>query len=290
VVSALQTLDHVVVAVADLERAIADYSAMFGRGPDWRGNHPGQGTENALFPLANGYLELLAPSGDGMLGDSLRQRLGERGEGLAALAFGTPDVNRFAAGLRERGFRAGEPQAGSGRERDGGRERHWSTVAIPAAATRGVAVFAIEHRSPPLTAVAPPVADDAIAAFDHVVVMTGDVEDSIRVYGDVLGIRLALDREFPQRGLRLLFFRIGGVTVEVGGRIGAAADHDRPDELWGLAYRVGDVDAGRARLSAAGVRVSDVRPGQKRGTRVCTVGEETHGVATLLIEPEAADG
>src|SRR6185295_6400783 len=31
---------------------------------------------------------------------------------------------------------------------------------------------------------------------------------------DRFGVRLALDREFPERGLRLLFFRSGGITLE----------------------------------------------------------------------------
>jgi hypothetical protein len=46
------------------------------------------------------------------------------------------------------------------------------------------------------------------------------------------------------------------------------------------------VAAARARLAAAGFEVSQVRRGQKRGTQVCTVRRETHGVSTLLIGPE----
>ncbi|HKE10536.1 MAG TPA: hypothetical protein VKE73_03105, partial [Myxococcota bacterium] len=52
------------------------------------------------------------------------------------------------------------------------------------------------------------------------------------------------------------------------------------------AWRTEDVAAARARLAAAGFEVSEVRRGQKRGTRVCTVRRETHGVSTLLIGPD----
>ena len=40
------------------------------------------------------------------------------------------------------------------------------------------------------------------------------------------------------------------------------------DNLWGLSWRVADIDATRARLLAAGVDVSEVRAGRKPGTRV----------------------
>ena len=49
----------------------------------------------------------------------------------------------------------------------------------------------------------------AIQALDHVVVFSADVEATRAFYGDLLGIRLALDRTFEKRGVRLLFFRMG---------------------------------------------------------------------------------
>ena len=55
----------------------------------------------------------------------------------------------------------------------------------------------------------------AIAGIDHVVVRTEAPEAAIRFYGDSLGLRLALDKTFEQWGARLLFFRVGGVTVEI---------------------------------------------------------------------------
>ena len=54
-------LDHVVIAVADLETATSDYVALLGRAPSWRGSHPQYGTRNTLFRIDNTYLELLAP-------------------------------------------------------------------------------------------------------------------------------------------------------------------------------------------------------------------------------------
>jgi hypothetical protein len=65
---------------------------------------------------------------------------------------------------------------------------------------------------------------------------------------------------------------------------GADQAHDR---LWGLSWRVADIDATRARLLAAGIDVSEVRTGRKPGTRVVTVRGGTCGVQTLLLERTA---
>jgi catechol 2,3-dioxygenase-like lactoylglutathione lyase family enzyme len=118
-----------------------------------------------------------------------------------------------------------------------------------------------------------------------VVVQTVDADATIGLYRDRLGLRLALDRTFPERGVRLVFFRLAGVTIEIAARAGAAPDADVPDRLWGLAWQVGDADAARARLVKLGLDVTEVRSGNKPGTRVCTVRGEPLGVPTLLISP-----
>lgn len=127
----------------------------------------------------------------------------------------------------------------------------------------------------------------AAIAIDHVVVNTSDVERAILLWRDRSGLRLALDREFPQRGLRLVFFRSGGITLEIAGVLGATPESGAPDRFWGVAYRVPDLPACRERLLTSGVSVSEIRAGHKRGTIVATVRSHTAGVPTLLIASDS---
>lgn len=284
----LQTLDHVIVGVRDLDAATATYTALLGREPSWRGAHPGMGTVNALFRVANTYLELLAPVEDGATAAMLHARLEADGEGVIGMAFGTDDADEAVRAFRARGLSPTDPIPGTGRDQRTGAERAWRNVILPATDSRGPLVFAIEHLSKPdaLPLVAPSGASDAaVSALDHIVVRTADVEATRAFYGDKLGLRLALDRTFQNRGVRLLFFRVGGVTVEIASSLGAAPDPTVPDRLWGLAWQVPDADAARARLAEAGIAVSAVRDGHKAGTRVFSVDGQTHGVPTLVIEP-----
>jgi hypothetical protein len=99
---------------------------------------------------------------------------------------------------------------------------------------------------------------------------------------------MALDRSHQDWG-QLMFFRCGDLVVEVVRRPVAGGDAAR-DKLWGLSWRVGDIDAARVRLMADGIDVSEVRTGRKPGTRVMSVRNGTCGVQTLLLERTAKEG
>jgi hypothetical protein len=53
---------------------------------------------------------------------------------------------------------------------------------------------------------------------------------------------------------------------------------------------VPDIDKAHTRLRAAGVDVSDIRPGRRPRTRVFTPKSHTAGVPTLVIGDEAVGG
>ncbi len=174
-----------------------------------------------------------------------------------------------------------------GRDTESGAFREWTNIHLPPSDTRGILLFAIEHRTPAdVLPPATPIFDGATSphALDHVVVRTKDPEATRALYGDGLGIRLALDREAPQWGGRMLFFRVGGVTVECVGKLGDEVDPDADDQLWGAAWRVADVEGARARMAETGIAVSEIRDGRKPGTRVFTVKDQSCGVPTLVIE------
>jgi catechol 2,3-dioxygenase-like lactoylglutathione lyase family enzyme len=121
-----------------------------------------------------------------------------------------------------------------------------------------------------------------------VVVATQDPDRAIAIWRDRMGFRLALDRAFPERGLRMIFLRSGGITLEVTAPLEGEAK-GATDAIFGIAYRVVDLAASRAELAAAGVDVSEVRRGRKPGTEVVTVRSGTEGVPTLLIRDPSRD-
>jgi catechol 2,3-dioxygenase-like lactoylglutathione lyase family enzyme len=154
----------------------------------------------------------------------------------------------------------------------------WKRTRAATDATRGVRLFFLEMAKERPRSV--PSADAPITAMDHVVVSSADPERAAALYGARLRLEMALDRSHRDWG-RLMFFRCGDLIVEVVHRPDAHGDKDK---LWGLSWRVADIDATRARLASAGIDVSEVRTGRKPGTRVLTVRNGTCGIPTLLVE------
>lgn len=284
----LETLDHVVLAVRDLEEAMRSTTRLLGRTPSWRGEHPGEGTANTLFRLGNTYVELIAPVGEGKGASLLEGWLERHGEGIAGLAFGTSDIETCHRVFSEAKLEPRPVSPGMGRDLDSGAYREWRRVELSPKRTGGVLLFAIEHQTPADVLVPAGVVGEesaTVGGLDHVVVRTSDPDAAIGLYGESLGLRLALDRSFPQWGSRMLFFRIGGVTVEVVASLDESNDESEADRLSGLCWRVADAARAQARMSKAGFDVSEVREGRKPGTRVFSVRDGTCGVPTLVLEP-----
>lgn len=283
----LTGFDHVTVAVPELGPAVAQLSALLGSAPFFTGGHPELGTESALFALANAAVELVAPrpaaSDPEGVAEGLRELIARTGGGLQAIAFTTGDADALSSALRERGVRATKPQPGMAVSSDGAVTRSYRTVELSPKAARGLAVLAVE-RPVPLIAPSLVTSDPSCAhALDHVVVRTRDTEAARALYGEQLGIRLALERDL--RGTKMMFFRIGGVTLEV---VLDPALQDT-DALWGHAFRVRDIDAAHARMKRSGIELSEIRDGLKPGTRIFTVKSGTGNVPTLILRDPARE-
>jgi catechol 2,3-dioxygenase-like lactoylglutathione lyase family enzyme len=278
-------LDHVVVLTSDINAGSAAYQTLFARSPAWQNS--GDGADRVLFTLDNMTLELMSPSGEGVAADRIRNVLAEQGEGLASLCFRTSDIGKMHRRLDRLTLKPEPVAEVESRDAISGATLPWKRTRAATEATSGVRMFFLEReKERPLSVRTAPA---AITAMDHVVVSTADPERAAALYGARLGLDMALDRSHPDWG-RLMFFRCGDLIVEVTHRPGKQADagRDRPqDRLRGMCWRVADIDATHARLTAAGVDVSEVRTGRKPGTRVMTVRNGTCGVPTLLVQPSA---
>lgn len=277
------------IDVPDLDTAVADYARLLGRPPTGRTSASpspspspsasASETQSVFFGAANMGLELRLAQGE---------RTGQSG---IRLATDGPDPRPAleAGGLAWRGETtcALELAEASGTQA-------WQEVTLDPAGTRGIPIVVAwgkeaDLATGPLPAHDP--GDDAVDpaaqvhALDHVVVMSPAPEPTRALYADGLGLRLALDKRFEERGVRLLFFRLAGVTIEIGARLSADPAPEKSDRFGGLAWQVRDIDAVQARLAGDRFDVSEVRTGHKPGTRVCTVRDPVHGVPTLLIQP-----
>lgn len=95
-------IDHVGIAVPDLDEAIAFYSRAFGLSVVHEEVNEEQGVREAMLAIGDSCIQLLAP----LTAESTIARFLDRsGPGIQQVAFGVDDVEAAAADLREAGVR-----------------------------------------------------------------------------------------------------------------------------------------------------------------------------------------
>ena len=153
----LLNLDRVIVAVDDLAAAADDYTRLLGREASMN-----DGEGRALFRLGNTALELATREGMASPGPTPAT------EGVAGIVF----------------------------QEDGREEATW----LPGTSSRGIPIGLVSDESEDGLlpgGLSMPTTEPAasVAALDHVVISTGDLDAARALYGEELGIRLALDRQ-----------------------------------------------------------------------------------------------
>lgn len=276
----ISTLDHIILAVENLNEAEKNYKKIFGIDPVWRGEHKELGTANVIFNLENTYLELLSANGDGLGAALVNHYLEKDGEGLIGIVFGTNDLNVAAKSIKDKGFNIGDIIEGEGTNSDESEKRKWKNLFLPPELTRGLFSFIIQHTDGNLPSSKHEM-QSAVNKLDHIVINTNDADGFIEIYKNVFGLRLALDKTIEAWNRRMLFFRFNKTTIEV---IEENDDKEPSDKLWGLAWAVEDLQETYDRLIKEGLELTLVKPGIKDKTLVSTIRSHTHGVPTLIIQ------
>lgn len=106
-------LDHVGIAVHDLDRAVEQYRAKYGITPLYRETISSQGVEEAMIPVGGSFIQLLQPLGpDTPVG----RFLASKGEGVHHLAWTVANIEAALDHLKAQGARLvdSEPRRGGG--------------------------------------------------------------------------------------------------------------------------------------------------------------------------------
>jgi methylmalonyl-CoA/ethylmalonyl-CoA epimerase len=107
----ITALDHVAIAVPDLEKAIARFLEDFGLSFEGREDVAEEKTSTAFFPLPPTNIELIHPlNGEGPVAKYLEKR----GGGLHHLCFRSDDIHADIERLRARGYEFLSDEPGPG--------------------------------------------------------------------------------------------------------------------------------------------------------------------------------
>ena len=98
----LTEIDHVAIAVNDLDGAIAWYQEAFGATVDHRETVESDGVEEALLKVADSYVQLLTPTNDS---SPVAKYLEKKGEGLHHIGYRVDDCAAALESIKAMGGR-----------------------------------------------------------------------------------------------------------------------------------------------------------------------------------------
>ncbi len=263
----LTRLDHIVLLQKHAGTTVEDYQLLLGARPQWEDLETQLGA--TYFQTGNVGLEIVSPLGLHSH-DYVCDILGDKPGALTSLVFSTDNIEQCHHICKRRGL---DPS-------DISESRHQrQKFRCPDEACHGIKTFILSE--PKKQTLLNPVSD---IKLDHIVINTPNPDRAIAHYGARLGLRFALDRTNEDWGARFMFFKLDDIVLEVIHRQGQKHDPSANDEIWGLTWKVDNLDAHHKRLSKKGVAVSETRMGRKPGTRVFTVKSHSGGIPTLFLE------
>ena len=101
-------IDHVAIAVHDLEATLASMKAQYGAEPVSREVVESQGVEEAMVPIGGSNVQVLQPLN---ATSPVGRFLAKRGEGLHHVAFAVPDIDAALEHLKSTGARLIDTEA-----------------------------------------------------------------------------------------------------------------------------------------------------------------------------------
>ncbi len=258
-----------VLICADFDRAINAYQTILAVEPTCTVDETAQ-ISMARFQLGNTALEIISP-----LNLKPNHRIIELLDGreakLTSLAFSTDDFQADHHLFARRGLNPSEITPNQ-------------SFRLDDTACYGVKTFIVRVDAKAQISQADA---GAVSGLDHIVINTPNPTRAIAHYGGKLGLGLRLDRTIKALKTRFLFFKTGGVILELIHRLDQGdTEPNELDNIWGLTWAVDNLEAAHARLLQHGLALSEIRKGRKPGSRVFTVKDGTLGIPTLFITHE----
>ena len=275
----IEQIDRIAISVRDLAQATSEYALFLGMAPSWSGTCETDGSKHCIFDLQNISVALVEKRGVGNQTEMGR---------LSSLHLTESDLDAIPSLYPELLFSGKSTKQKSYVSDDSGGFRE-NAIDIAEVAARGLGLTLVqkearlaEGRSDLSSG-----KESSLVEVDHIVVNTTDPDGASSLFGEPgLNIRLALDQTVEKWGGRMLFFRTGGITIEVVGKLADDPVARQKDAYWGVAFRTPNIEETHARLVREGIAVSEVRKGRKPGTCVATVKSHTLDIPTLVIGPE----
>ena len=131
-----------------------------------------------------------------------------------------------------------------------------------------------------------------ILKIDHIGIVVRNVEEALKLYRDILGLKVVHVEIMEDAKVKLAFLPVGEVMVELleptNGEIGEFLDREG-EGFHHIAFKVDNIREMLSRLKEAGIKLHDEEPRRgSRGTLIAFLDpKSTMGVRIELVQEES---
>lgn len=271
----LTRLQNIFLATKNIEKTSKQFSSFFSKNPDFIGHSKNLGIDIIVYDISKTNICLICPKNNGFWFDSLSNFLKEKGEGIFGVNFSSDDIDKDYSNFVKNGLEVNEKNE-SNFESSKESQLKFSFFNIMDNSIDNLNILVsneINFSKKGINSI------DRISKVNQLVIQTEFPDSIIDIFEKKLNIRLALDKTFKEWSGRMLFFRIGGVTLEVieGKNIKLNS------EYFGIGWHTNNFNKCYNDLVEEGLKLSEIRKGRKKGTIVSTLKNPMLNIPTILI-------
>tara|TARA_B100000925_G_C21983722_1_gene463536 strand:+ start:39 stop:869 length:831 start_codon:yes stop_codon:yes gene_type:complete len=268
-------VQNIFLATKNIEETSQKFSIFFRRKPNFIGQSRKLGIDIISFGLNKTNICLISPKNSGIWSEKLNNFLKNKGEGIFGINFFSNDFNNDYNNFVKNHLKV-SGKIESSFEGNNDIEIKFSFFNILDKTIESLNILVsskIDFQDNKSSL------KNNVSKVNQLVIQTEDPDTIKEIFEGKLSIRLALDKTFKKWAGRMLFFRLGGVTLEVI----EGKDIKQNSEYFGIGWHADNYNKCYDDLINDGFRLSEIRAGRKEGTLVSTLKEPILNIPTILI-------
>ena len=271
----LTRVQNIFLVTKNLEETSRKFSIFFGRKPNFTGQSKNLGIDIISFGLNKTNICLISPKSSGIWSKTINNFLKNKGEGIFGINFSSDnlesDYNNFVKNKLKLSDRISGYFEGNNKS-----QIKFSFFNILDNNIKSLNILIsneIDFQNNKVYS------KSKVSKVNQLVIQTDDPESIKGIFDEKLRIRLALDKTFKEWAGRMLFFRLGGVTLEVV----EGKDIKQNSQYYGIGWHADNYNNCYNALLKDGFSFSEIRKGRKKGTLVSTLKKPILNIPTILI-------
>ena len=271
----LTRVQNIFLATKNIEETSKKFTIFFKRNPNFVGQSKKLGIDIISFGLNKTNICLISPKCNGIWFEALNNFLKKGGEGIFGVNFSSDnfdnDYNNFVKNELKLSNKI--ETSFEGNKKDQIKFSFFNILNKTVESLNIVISNEMDFQNNRENS------KNNVSKVNQLVIQTKSPDTIKDFFRDKLSIRLALDKTFKEWAGRMLFFRLGGVTLEVI----EGQDIKQNSKYFGIGWHTDNYNKCYNDLLKNGFRLSKIRIGRKEGTLVSTLKDPILNIPTILI-------